>query len=316
MLLRSRQLLACLAACAILGGLAAVRTAHAEAAPAPPSAQSAASAPDEELLTLPGGLVLSPGDGLDLTYQVVDSYDKTRKVLASWAGERLQYVIDVDRMPPDSPAAEEYFEGLKRDLAALSASPLRAAEAGGYAALGESRGSYLQVYWTPRGAPKEIVQVVHVIADRRIAFMAIATPVAAVPAAQLLSESVRLFSTASIAPDAPAAYAPPVSQETPYAGRWTSNEALPDGRPWTAVLELKPDLTFLTEVSVDGRRLLAASGVWSVDGSTLQTTYGRSEPPLPDESMVDADDIAGFDGTSLTLVNRRTGWRHTFVRSP
>jgi hypothetical protein len=132
MLLRSRLLLACLAACASLGVLIAARTAHAEAAPALPSAQPAPPAPDEEPLTLPGGLMLSPGEDLDFTFQVIDSYDKTRKVLASWSGEQLQYIIDVDRMPPDAPGTEEYFERLKRDLAALSASPLRTANAGGH----------------------------------------------------------------------------------------------------------------------------------------------------------------------------------------
>jgi hypothetical protein len=299
-----RSMPACLAICATLIGMSATGRADAAAALSGP-----------EPIVLPEGLAVAPGAGLDFTYQIVPWYDQSKKVLASWSGEQLQYIVSVDRMPAGSPGAEQYFEGLKRDLTSLSSEPIKVTNSGAYDAVGGLKGHYIEVQWTPRGSPKETGQVVHFISDGQVSFLGFATLVKGVTPEQMRSESVRLFQTASLASHESAPVEPAQSNETPFVGRWSAGEALPDGRQVSSILELKPDLTFATEVSVDGRRIFSGSGVWEIQDRTLRTTYGHSMPPLPDDLRTDADDIESFDGKTLSMINHRSGQRHTFARS-
>jgi hypothetical protein len=66
------------------------------------------------------GLAIDIGEEIDLTYQVVESYDENEKVLAGWKGDGLQYFITLEKLPDGLQNGRDYFTALLRDLRALS----------------------------------------------------------------------------------------------------------------------------------------------------------------------------------------------------
>lgn len=263
-----------------------------------------------QALVLPEGLAVDPDDTLDLTYQVVPDFDEHQKVLAGWEGDKLRYVVTVEKLPPGWLEAQKYFQVLVRDLRATGRT-VEPGRTGEYKARSSLTGRYLELRLRSSAQGVTTTQIAHFLTNGRVAFIAFANAVGADSAERTLDESQRLFKTASLPGNAPSV-APQVSNETPYIGTWRWTGTAPDGRPASSTVVLKPDLSFTSDLVVDGRQRLRAAGVWQVSAQRLLWTYTDSQPPLPVRE--DEDEIVSLAGDRLVLRSKLSGKEREFRR--
>jgi hypothetical protein len=97
-------------------------------------------------------------------------------------------------------------------------------------------------------------------------------------------------------------------------GTWVGTATKPNVGEFTTNMTLTQDSQFSGTVSFQGRVILQYSGRWELQGTTLTWRYEKTNPRLPTDSMVDADNIVSVDATLLVLVSKLTGLRHEFTR--
>ena len=129
---------------------------------------------------------------------------------------------------------------------------------------------------------------------------------------RMLDESVAIFKTASF--QQVADEAPPKKNEDILVGKWSGTGQTPDGKTILTQVDLKTDLSFIGESTVEGKRVLSFAGVWSLDDKELSWDYIDSRPPLPEAAKSDIDVIESFDGKEMVVVSKRTGQKRTFRR--
>ncbi len=263
-------------------------------------------------LALPEGLLLDPPADLDLTYQVVPRYDDTEKVIAGWAGEKLQHFTGVTRLPPGWVEPQAYFDGLLRDLRAAGRS-VQVLKYGRYAEPGTLRGSYMKFSLRPQGSGDPTLHIAHFLTDGRDAFLAFVTHVGSSSSDRTLAESVRIFSTARIDPASRGQQRAPRRGDQ-FVGTWTASGQIDDGTGYTSTVQLKEDDTFRAQISVAGRLVFVATGVWAISGRRLLWSYMYSEPALADHLKDDVDEIVSVEDTRLVLLSTRSGRRNVFTR--
>lgn len=267
-------------------------------------------------LVLPGGLAVDPARSLDLTYQVIPDYDPNEKVIAGWAGDKLQYFVTVEKLPAGWLDADKYFQAFLRDMRAADRS-VDTGRSGKYKAASSLSGQYLEVLSrsSPQAAPT--TQAVHFITDGKLAFLGIASLTKNGTADRMLEETRLLFQSSSLpgaAPAPTAPVAPVVKAESPYVGSWKWSGTAPNGRPAVSRMSLRNDLSFSTDLTVDGKVVFRATGVWSVSGKRVLWVYLRSEPALPQDKRQDEDEIVSLDKGRLVLRSRLSGKDREFLQ--
>lgn len=263
-------------------------------------------------LALPGGITVEPPSSLDLTYQVVSDYDPVEKVLAGWAGDKLQYFVSVEKLPPGWTDHAKYFQGLVRDFRAAGRS-VETAGSGSYATASTLSGRYLLIRSRPSSQAAPTSQTVHFITDGKVTFVAIATLTEKDAEARMVEETQLLFRSASLS--GPGAGEPSsVKAETPYVGTWKWLGTAPDGRSAASTITLKADLSFSLDLVISAAVAFRGVGVWSVSQQKVYWRYLRSEPPLPADRLEDEDDVVAFDRARLVLRSRSTGREREFLR--
>jgi hypothetical protein len=259
------------------------------------------------------GLAIEPGEELDLTYQVIESYDKTEKVLAGWNGEELRYLITLEKMPPGLVDGESHLLALERDIRRLSANKTyQSGRKGNYETAAGLEGNYAEYRFTMRGSEEPSRQVAHFLTDGKSAFLTIATAVQEAAAASMLDESITIFRTASFQQGVDEA--PPKKNEDILVGKWSGTAQTPDGKTMTTRVDLNTDLSFTGESTVEGKRVQAFAGVWSLNDKELSWDYLESRPAMPEASKSDVDTLESYDGKEMVLVSKRTGQKRTFRR--
>jgi hypothetical protein len=260
-----------------------------------------------------GGLTVEPPETLDLTFQVIPSYDPKQKVLAGWNGKTLQYLIGTaKRLPPEWLDANKYLAGLARDLRAASAhGSFESWRTGNYKSAGGLNGTYMEYSIVLRGESKAQRQVVHFLTDSKTAFIAVATLTDDTARDKILEESVAIFRTAALGGAAPIANN---SDESKLFGKWVGEEHTPDGKTVVSHTELKSDLSFVSDIGIGGKAVLRSSGIWSVEGKELTWNYMYSSPELPESARTETDEIESVDNQTLVTVSKRSGQRHQFRR--
>ena len=281
-------------------------------------ATSYSDAASSEPLDL-GGLTVDPPKNLDLTFQVIPSYDPKQNVLAGWDGKTLQYVIGrAKKLPPEWLDANKYLAAFVRDLRAASMpDTFESGRTGNYKSAGGLNGTYMEYSSVLRGQSKARPQVVHFLTDSNTAFIAFVTPVDETARDKMLDESIAIFRTAAfggIVPmDGTVAMADD-SDAKQLFGKWVAEEHTPDGRVVVSHTELKSDLTFTSDMSIGGKSVFHASGLWSVNGKELTWNYMHSSPELPESARTDTDEIEHVDQRTLVTLSKRSGQRHHFSR--
>lgn len=261
------------------------------------------------------GLAIEPGEELDLTYQVIESYDKTEKVLAGWNGEELRYLITLEKMPPGLVNGEAHLVALERDIRRLSAGKsYQAGRRGNYETAAGLKGNYAEYRFTMRGSEAPSQQVAHFLTDGKSAFLTIATAMQEAAAPGMLEESIAIFRTASFQQGLDEA--PPQKNEDLLVGKWSGTARTPDGKTTITHVDLRADLSFTGESTVEGKRVLAFAGVWSLNDKELNWDYVNTRPAMPEESKSDVDTLESYDGKEMVLVSKRTGQKRTFRREP
>lgn len=259
-----------------------------------------------EPLALSAGLQVEAPAGLDLTYQVVPSYDEQERVMAIWQGEALQYFIVTTRLPPQHHDAKAYLLGMARDLRTAFGG-LEVGEQHTYRTAGGLAGTAVE-FRKPDGN----AVVTHFLTDGTASFAASAAALPAVRGQRVVDETIALFQSAvTLAPGATPAR--DARAEDALVGRWTVEDTLPDGRSVIVTQDLKDDLSFSAVAEADGRVVLALSGYWYRNGNALHWQYQHGEPALAKDLSGD-DEIVSIAPATLVLKSRLSGKMRTFHR--
>lgn len=263
-------------------------------------------------LDLPAGLSLKPPADLDLTFQVVPSYDENEKVIARWRGDELQYFVSVNRLPAGYLDANSYLAGFERDLRGAW-SALVVGRKSTYKAKGGLNGTVVEYSKPAKDDAPGVTLIVHFVADSKASFIATATPVAPGAVTPAFDETVRMFASAAMMKPG-AAPVPVVRNEDELVGKWTSEDRLPDGRMISSTLELKQDLSFATTVSMQGTAIFSATGVWSKSTEGIHWTYIHTSPELPADKREDDDLVVSVKESEMTLKSALSNRERVFKR--
>jgi len=263
-------------------------------------------------IALPGGITVDPPPALELTLQVVPSYDPEEKVLAAWEGEQLLYFITVGKLPPGWLNADQYLQGFVGELRAAGKN-VETAKSGKYKGASTLSGQFLNIRFTSTSQTTGVSQALHFLTDGKVSFVAFATLVDERAEDRMLEESKSIFESATLSTGVSAEPARKTS-ETPYVGSWHWSGTAPNGAPASAVIVFKDDLSFSTEMKSQGVVVFHAVGVWAVSGRQLFWSYLRSQPPLPADKKEDEDEIVSLDGDRLVLRSKLSGKEREFVR--
>jgi hypothetical protein len=262
-------------------------------------------------LVVPEGLSFEPPEGLDLTYQVLPSYDDKEKVIAGWAGERLQYFVAISRLPAGWTDAQAYQAGMARDLRAAW-DEMRVGRRDSYRATAGLSGNvveYIKVSTDPDRPSTTIF--VHHLSDGQRAFVATVSVVPPATPARVFDEALRLMRSAGLGNRSEK----PARSEDAFVGTWTIEERLPDGRIALARTELKADLSFRTQMQVGQQLVLEASGVWSRSANQLHWTYLYSQPALPAGRRDDIDTVVAAGSDIIIVRSTLSGKERTMRRA-
>jgi hypothetical protein len=234
---------------------------------------------------------------LDLTYQVVPSYDETERVIAAWHGERLQFIVASSELPAGYTDAQAYHAGMARDLRAAW-EQLAIGRSANYRTTGSLNGAvveYIKRSTDPDRASTILFQ--HLLSDGRVSHAVTVAVVPPASAARVYEDSMALLRTAALS----GIKEPVVRAEDAFVGVWTSDERLPDGRIARMRVEFKADLSFATRVSIGEQLVLDATGVWGRSANKLHWTYLYSQPPLPARHKEDVDIVVAADRDLIIL---------------
>lgn len=264
-------------------------------------------------LVLPAGIGVEPDKSLDLTYQIVEEFDENEKAIAGWDGNKLLYVVSVEKLPKGWVDPDEYLKAFERDFRAAGRTVVLK-RSGTYRTASPLVGHFLEIQ--SKGASAETpfaTQVLHFLTDGKTAYLGMATLVEGQPADRMLDDTRLLFQSTVVA-DPATVPLPAPKTEAPYVGTWKWAGPAPDGNTATGVIVLRPDLTFSSDVTVSGKVVFSGAGVWSVNGKRLLWNHVRSLPELPADLKKDEDEIVLLEGPRLVLRSKVSGKEREFLR--
>lgn len=245
------------------------------------------------------GLAVELLESLDLTYQTIPDYD-TENVLAGWNGDEFKYFVTFSKLPPGWLDADVWVAGFTRDInAASEGGSLRILDRGNFKSSGGHDLSYIEISFIPKGEKDEQYQLVHFITDHESSYLAFATPVSESGITKLRSEVCNILKTSH---SPPPNITPLIRRnEDRYIGLWAGSYENDLKGAVEIIFELKKDLTFARKEVMEDENYTVYTGVWSVNGNTLNWTYLYGKPTSQGSKSTETDTIASFDGETLVL---------------
>jgi len=155
-----------------------------------------------------------------------------------------------------------------------------------------------------------VTVVVHFLTDGKQSFYASGSVVPPATAQRLIDDSISLFQTVTLSKQTGKIE----RSEDELVGSWTSEDTLPDGRVIVAKTELKPDLSFSTNITAGEKTIFTATGVWSRSADIIYWEYLYSVPPLPNDKRTDEDKILGIEKSEIILQSTLSGKKHSLKR--
>ncbi len=107
--------------------------------------------------------------GLDVTFQLIEEFDKTQKVVMGWDGEEQLYALAIDEQPGGG-KEENYWQGLVTEL--KKGSPIDIAYEGRFKSVSGLNITFK--IFTYRIEAEPAVQIFYLIKNENIAYWAIA----------------------------------------------------------------------------------------------------------------------------------------------
>jgi hypothetical protein len=267
-----------------------------------------------EPIIFPTGLRIDPPADVDVTYQVIPSYDNKEKVIAVWDGEKLQCFITQEQLPPGYNEAKSYLP--------LLAAELRKAwggiELGRQVAIpsaGEVIITTIELAKPAKSGNAATTLFVTHVAAHDSAYVIQATVVPTAAPDEVYTKLVKLLRTVALDTNVASPETAPLTEESPLVGTWESEAATPQGLPSRVFLNLKPDRTFETKVMVSGKDIFSGSGAWSLNGTELNWVYLHTRPELPADQREDADKLMAIEGDNFIVKSRSSGEQRVFKRS-
>lgn len=154
-----------------------------------------------DVLDLGDGLAVEPASSLELIYGAIPSYDASKKMLSHWSNDKLQYFINVNRLPRGRRDAGQYFDRLIRDLYEIHGEGnVEVFDEGSYNSPNGFSGSYIAYTVKPYGSSKPQQQIAHFLSGSRFSYVATGLLVNASAATQMHDDTISLFKTASQVP--------------------------------------------------------------------------------------------------------------------
>ncbi len=119
-----------------------------------------------EHLNLGDGLAIEQPTVAAISYQTIPSYNASKKMLQRRSEDKLQYFINIDRLPRGVNDADKYFERLLRDISDSSATDsLKIIDQGKYWSENNVQGTYVEYQFTPVGAIQAQHHIAHFITN-------------------------------------------------------------------------------------------------------------------------------------------------------
>jgi hypothetical protein len=133
-------------------------------------------------------LIVSIPDDLDFTHQIVEQFDTQEPVLASWAGDDLEYFVAFQKLPPGWLDGKKWLNGYKRSMKAISKffSFKKIIEGDIHPKSSGYVGMYCEIEFVERGDTDVSQQIVYFIANNESSFVAVVSPI------QRSSEDIRM----------------------------------------------------------------------------------------------------------------------------
>lgn len=271
---------------------------------------------ESSALTLPEGIEVEPPSSLDLTYQVLPFYDEKEKVLARWDGDNLQFFVTIQTLSPEYTDPDAYIRDVVRDLKSAWGS-VDVGRTATYPGVQNFNGTALEVSKPATGDEPSIPLVMHFITDGKRAYVATVTTAggASITQDQLLQESADLLRTVHPTPDGKPVPAK-VFEGSELVGNWGMEEKQPDGELVVAQIRLNPDYSFASNISVDGKQVFSATGLWHRTGNEMYWTYLYSAPQLPQSVKEDVDQILSTEPDQIVFKSNLSGKQRTMTRLP
>lgn len=267
-----------------------------------------------EPIIFPTGLRIDPPADVDVTYQVVPSYDDKENVIAVWNGEKLQFFITQEKLPPGHEEAKSYLSLLVADLRKAWGG----IELGRQVAIPSANGVTLTTVELSKpakaGSLPSTLFMTHVVA-RDSAYMLQAVVVPTAMPDEVYAKLVKLLRAVSFDTIASAPEAASLTEESPLVGTWESEAVTPQGLPSRVFVDLKPDRSFETKVTVSGKEIFSGSGAWSLNGTELNWVYIHTRPELPAARREDADKLVAIEGDSFVVRSLQSGEQRVFKRA-
>lgn len=159
------------------------------------------SIPAADILDLGEGLAVDPADALEIRYAAIPSYDANKKMLSRWSNDKLQYFINVSRLPRGRKDAAQHFDRLIRDLYEIHGEGnVEVFDEGTYNSPNGFAGSYIAYKVKPNGSDKSQQQIAHFLSGSRFSYVAVGLLVNELAATQMHDDTISLFKTASQVP--------------------------------------------------------------------------------------------------------------------
>ncbi|HVK98185.1 MAG TPA: hypothetical protein VM553_00160 [Dongiaceae bacterium] len=261
------------------------------------------------------GLAVEMVEGLDLTYQILPSYDENEKVLMGWNGDKAQYFVGFMKLPPGWLDANVWIAGFKRDITAASErDTFKVLNQGTAKSRGGFSYSFVDVTFVQKGGTQLQKMQVHFIANNKHSYVATATAVTDAGEAKMRGEVKQIIATAyAVRADASL---PATRTEDRYVGVWQGTTTDAKNRTVTITFQLKADLTFARKETVEGEKDAVFTGAWFVSANQLVWTYLYGKPTTLDaKAPEETDNITSVSEEELVLVSAQSGKTLTLARA-
>ncbi len=261
-------------------------------------------------MELPIGIAFDPPARLDLTYQVLPSYDEHEKVIAGWDDEELRYFIVVEKLPPNYTDAKKYFPELIGSMSVPPGTKIETGKIVSYRSQGGLQLSSMSYTIPEQGEDPKAHALVSLLTNNDESFVAIAIAIDPTSKDRLAEDTITLMQTARLS----AVDATVQQRLNALHGTWVYKETMSDGVVLEAVVEVKPDKTFTSLLKATGAIDFKGYGTWGLTTNTIYWEYQRSMPPLPADKRKDADEIVSIESERLELKSETNGRTRVFKR--
>ena len=259
-------------------------------------------------------LMVSIPDGLDFTYQAIESFDAHEPVLASWDGEDLEYFVAFQKLPPGWLNPKKWLNGYKRTMKVISKffSFKTIAEGDVHPKSSGYIGMFCEIEYIERGDTDLSQQLVYFIANKESSYFAVATPIQK-STEEIRIEMNRVIETVSSAGNVVTLRSPQVP--TGYTGIWHGEYLNNKNESIDVLLLLDQDTTFKFRERIESSDIVSPyTGAWYEARGKLYCTFMYSKPHTDRFRIYGDEECSENENGQLIMSASDRGGQLVFTR--